>query len=279
MIKLYDFPSSVCAAKVRLVLTEKNLDWESQSVDIFKGEQFAPWYLELNPNGVVPTLVHEGRVVRESAIVCEYLDEAFPEPSLKPASNVLRARMRIWCKDVETFLLGTAAAVSFPAFDRYEVMKLTPDGMKVFYERHPSANMRKRKQSWIERGYDSQDARASILTYNKFLQKMEMELAKSPWLAGENYSLADAAATPYLAMLEMLDFQAWWRDMPRVGAWYARVKRRPSFQRAIVDVIPDRMTAAMRAGGAEAWPQVEAILATAEPFTGKSPWAMRAAAI
>lgn len=279
MIKVFDFPSSVCGAKVRVVLAEKGLRWESHIVDIFKGEQFAPWYLKLNPSGVVPTLAHEDRLIRESAVICEYLEEAFPEPSLLADKPVIRAKARIWCKDVETFLLGTAAGVSFPAFDRFEVMKLSTEELNAFYEAHPSENMRRRKQSWIEKSYGSDDARTSVLTFNKFLHKMEMELTNSPWLAGATYSLADAAATPYLALLELLEFHGWWREMPHVADWYQRVKLRPSFRLAILDVLPERMTADMRARGAQAWPEVEAILKTAEPFTGKSPWAMRAAAI
>ena len=59
MLTLYHQGSSVCAAKVRLVLSEKNLQWESKYIDVLKGEQFDPAYLALNPNAVVPTLVHD----------------------------------------------------------------------------------------------------------------------------------------------------------------------------------------------------------------------------
>ncbi len=49
------------------------------------GDQFDPEYLKLNPKAVVPILVHDGRVIVESTVICEYVDEDFPEPSLKPA--------------------------------------------------------------------------------------------------------------------------------------------------------------------------------------------------
>ena len=65
MLTLYHFPSSVCAAKVRLVLQEKELPWESRIIEILKGEQFEAWYVALNPNAVVPTLVHDGEAICE----------------------------------------------------------------------------------------------------------------------------------------------------------------------------------------------------------------------
>jgi hypothetical protein len=78
-LDLYHHGSSACAAKVRFALAEKALPWTSHYVDILRGEQFKPEYLALNPKGVVPTLVHDGAVIVESTVICEYVDEAFPE--------------------------------------------------------------------------------------------------------------------------------------------------------------------------------------------------------
>ena len=78
MITLYHHGSSVCAAKVRLVLAEKSVPWDGIYVDILRGDQFDPSYVKLNPKAVVPTLVHGGRVIVESTVICEYLDGFFP---------------------------------------------------------------------------------------------------------------------------------------------------------------------------------------------------------
>src|SRR5208282_6538350 len=77
---LYDFGNSVCCQKVRITLRAKNLDWEAIRVDLFKSEQYDPKYLKLNPKGVVPTLVHDGKPVIESTLICEYIDQSFPQP-------------------------------------------------------------------------------------------------------------------------------------------------------------------------------------------------------
>ena len=79
MLELYHHGSSVCAAKVRMVLSEKGLDWTGHYLDILKGDQFDPDYLKLNPKAVVPTLVDDDEVIRESTLICEYLDEKWPE--------------------------------------------------------------------------------------------------------------------------------------------------------------------------------------------------------
>ena len=113
MLKLYNYESAVCAQKVRLVLAEKDLDWESQNVELKKGEQNDPEYLQLNPNAVVPTLVHDDRVVIESAVIAEYLDEEFPGTPLQPEGAYERALMRIWTKKVDDIILSAITVLSF----------------------------------------------------------------------------------------------------------------------------------------------------------------------
>ena len=88
MIELYDFNNSVCAQKVRMTLAEKGLDFAARDINLFKGEQYAAGYLKLNPKGYVPTIVHDGRAVTESTLICEYVDEVFPEPPLSPPGRL-----------------------------------------------------------------------------------------------------------------------------------------------------------------------------------------------
>ena len=80
MLTLYDFGNSVCCQKVRITMRAKGLNWEPIKVDLFKTEQYDPKYLKLNPKGVVPTLVHDGKPVIESTLICEYIDQTFPQP-------------------------------------------------------------------------------------------------------------------------------------------------------------------------------------------------------
>ena len=91
MIEFYDNDMSVCAQKVRLVLAIKGLDHERRSLDLRAGDQFKPDYLKLNPKAVVPTIVDNGIPIIESTVIIAYLDDAYPEPPLKP-SDPLPAR-------------------------------------------------------------------------------------------------------------------------------------------------------------------------------------------
>ena len=82
MLELYHANHSTCSQKVRLCLAEKGLDFEGHLINLATKEQLDPEYLKLNPNGVVPSLVHDGVVIMDSSVICEYLDEVFPENSL-----------------------------------------------------------------------------------------------------------------------------------------------------------------------------------------------------
>ena len=187
MLTLYHFPSSVCAAKVRLVLQEKELPWESRIIEILKGEQFQPWYVALNPNAVVPTLVHDGEAICESAVICEYLDDAFPEPSMRPSDLVDRSVMRIWSSDVDTYMNGICAGITYPATHRHEILKLSPEDLQKFYDGHTDKDKLARRKRLIEMGYQAPDAKHAVLVYDKFLNKLEQRLAETgAWLAGDS---------------------------------------------------------------------------------------------
>jgi glutathione S-transferase/GST-like protein len=94
MIELYHFWSSVCSVRCRMALEEKGVKWTSRYIDLFKFDQMKPEYLAINPDGLVPTLVHDGQPIRESTIINEYIDAAFPGPKLIPADPLKTARMR-----------------------------------------------------------------------------------------------------------------------------------------------------------------------------------------
>src|SRR4051794_27816540 len=101
MLKLYHYWSSVCSQKVRMCLAEKKLEWTSVHVNIFNFDNYTDWYTALNPKAVVPTLDHDGKIIIESNVMLEYLEDNFPAVRLRPENLYDRAQMRLWVYNSE----------------------------------------------------------------------------------------------------------------------------------------------------------------------------------
>ncbi|MGH7908201.1 MAG: glutathione S-transferase family protein [Candidatus Binataceae bacterium] len=272
MLELYHHGNSVCAQKVRLALEEKRLDWREHFVDILAGEQFRPEYLRLNPKAVVPTLIHDGAIIRESTVICEYLDDVFPAPALRPADAFGRARMRLWTKLVDESLHAACTAVTFSTYFRFTMLDLLPekafsmpaDELDALALATINPTILQRKRAWLVSGLDAPDVKGAFKAFDKALADMEQALAEGPWLLGREYSLADIGATPYVSRLENLSLTGMWdSSRPRVAEWYARIKQRPNFATAITRWIPEPDMNAMMSYGAANWPRIERILAMA----------------
>ncbi|NJL41659.1 MAG: hypothetical protein HC899_36970 [Leptolyngbyaceae cyanobacterium SM1_4_3] len=95
MLELYHALGSLCSQKVKLVLAEKNLEWKSHPLNLLTFENLQPSYIQLNSKGVVPTLIHDGKVITDSATIIRYLDEQFPHPKLIPAEPALVEKMSL----------------------------------------------------------------------------------------------------------------------------------------------------------------------------------------
>jgi glutathione S-transferase len=266
MLKLYHHGSSVCAAKVRFLLGEKRLIWEGRYLDILKGDQFAPDYLKLNPKAVVPTLIHDGRVIVESTVINEYLDDVFPDPPLKPVAPLARAAMRVWTKAVDEDVHPACAEVTFSSCHRHIIKRLPSREYDEFLNGTPSQSVtprwHERKKEIVTQGFEAPGLIEKYRLYDGYLAKMEKALADRPWLAGEAFSLADIAMTPYVNRLDMLGMaQMWQRSRPRVTDWFARIKARPTFKPAFLDWCPPDLTADLMNFGRQSWPNVERLLA------------------
>jgi glutathione S-transferase len=268
MIELYHHGSSVCAAKVRMALAEKQLEWKGHYVDILKGDQFDASYVRLNPKAVVPTLIHDGKPIVESTVICEYLDEVFPDWPLKPANPRDRAEMRIWTKAVDELLHPACAEITFAASHRHTVARLGPDGVAKFLESTPpisvTAAWHERKKVIVKMGFDAPGIAKAYLLYDGFLQKMEDKLRTSHWLAGASFSLADIALTPYVTRLDMLGMSEMWTDRrSHLTEWFERIKSRPSYGPQLLDWCPPDLTKDLMTFGSRSWPLVKQILKAA----------------
>ncbi len=232
MLTLYNAAHSTCSQKVRICLAEKGVDFENVLLDLGKGkDHLKPEYLEINPNGVVPTLVDDGEIIIDSSVICEYLDEKYPDPPLSPADLAERARMRAWMRFLEEV---PTAAVRVPSFN----MGFLPryDGLDRQQFEEQQSDIRPIRKQFYRRmgpeGFRKEDVLASLEQLGNTCARMEAALGKGgPWLMGEMYTLADIIVAPPIDRMNDLGHSEIWEGKyPLVAEWYERMQARPAFQ-------------------------------------------------
>jgi glutathione S-transferase len=231
-VELYHFWSSVCSVKVRMCLEEKGVPWTSRYIDLFRFDQMQPEYLKLNPDGVVPTLVHNGQPIRESSIINEYIDDAFEGPALKPANALMRARMREFIRVCDDGL----PAIVLPTMVKYILPKLRnrwgDEELARRAEQRPTDFYRRVHRKAVESAVSEQELADCFIRLEKILDRMEAMLAENgQWIVGD-FSLADIAVAPYLFRLSALGEERFWSATrrPRVAAWYKQILGRETFE-------------------------------------------------
>ena len=241
MLKLYHGTTSVCAAKVRLVMYEKGMGFESEILDLQKGEQHSPAYLKLNPKAVVPTLVDGGRAIIESSVIMFYLEEIRPSPALLPDDPYLRAQTRLWMKRVDDVLHPGCTTLTFATANRRHFLEtMTPEQRAERYARNPDPERREIQRDCIEQGLDAARVVAAVRQYDAAFADMERQLGETRWLAGNEFGFADICLIPYVNRLSLICMDSMWtRNRPRVRRWFEKVQARPSFQLAIVRWMTD----------------------------------------
>jgi len=186
MIELYQFWDSPCCMKVRMVLAEKGLDWELRPVTTYKFDHYQPAYQVLNPHSLVPTLVHDGRAIIQSSNIAEYLDDAFPDPPLKPADPGRRAEMREWMKEEEEFLFRLIVTLSFNTMMKMRAAAYGMDQLREWSLRHP---YQARAQDYLERVSSPADAGAVAAADKNFAGTWSGWKPSSYTAAGPGYAV------------------------------------------------------------------------------------------
>ncbi len=208
MIRLYHVPLSPFCRKVRLTLAEKRIEVELVEERYWEQQ---PEFLRRNPAGKVPVLRVEGRLMSESQAICEWLEEAYPAPSLMPRDVDARYEVRRLCNWFDDKFHGEVTS-------------------KLLYER-----VNRKVQGT---GYPDSKAVKSGATRIKYhLDYMAWLLDQRRWLAGDSMTLADFAAAAHLSCLDYISDVDWNRHAV-VKDWYVKLKSRPSFRTLLADQIP-----------------------------------------
>jgi glutathione S-transferase len=205
---LHHFPLCPFSRKIRIVLREKELDAALEEIE--------PWHcgdqlIALNPAGEVPVLLDDDRVIADSGVICEYLEETRPEPRLLGLDPIERAEVRrlvAWF-DVK-FVREVTDLVWREKVLKFVINRDTPNSAAV---------------------------RVGVANLHAHLSYVGYLFEQRNWLAGDHISLADAAAGAQLSVLDYLG-DVPWEAHPGAKLWYARLKSRPSFRPLLADRLP-----------------------------------------
>lgn len=267
MLELYHHGSSVCAAKVRYALNIKGVEPdEMHYLDILKGEQFTPEYRAINPKAVVPSLVHDDKIINESTLICEYVDEVFPGTKLIPESPYEKAQMRLWTKAVDEQLHPACGELTFVCCHRHIVMRLGKEALEEFLKATPDQSVtskwKTRKQEIVRLGFDAPGIADTIRLYDSYLAKMNDALSQHEWLAGDRFTLADVGLAPYVNRLDMLSMSGLWANgrFPHVEAWFDKISAAEPFKTAFLEWCPEDLTNDLKTFGTQSWPEVRKIV-------------------
>ncbi len=257
MITLYHAGLSVCSIKVRLGLAEKGLEWQSHPIDLKKGEQYNPEYMQLNPNAVVPTLVHNDFVIIESSIILEYVDSLSDDNVLMPTDLQAQTLARIWllrCLDIHSAI----NTMTFSTVNREKILaNLSPEKIEQSIRAIPNPLASAKRRDLLTNGIASDHLHGALFTLKRLFDDMETSLTHNHWMTGANYGIIDTAILSYVDRLDRLGMAGLWKERtPSIEAWLNRSKARPSYHEAMNAYEDPKETEDTRQVGERLWPQV-----------------------
>jgi glutathione S-transferase len=259
MLELYHNINSVCAQKVRIALYEKDQKVKEHLLTL-QGDQNDPAYMKLNPNGVVPTLVHNGHVITESSLILYYIDEAFSDPPLMPKEPVARHRVRLYNKLIDEYLHNACTILTFATAFRPRFLKMKRGDWLAEINKAPLKRRAEYKRSVIEHGLDSEFATDALHQHQKLISWISEDLVRGPYLAGAGFSNADCAVIPYILRLELLKLGAMWRGEPAIVEWWERVRSRPSVKSTVFERMGEADWNPFKNLSPDPWPKVQSLL-------------------
>jgi GST-like protein len=233
MLELYHWEPSVDSGEPLICLREKDLAYTAHYVDVLDLQQHAAAFLRLNPQGQVPVLVHEGRVLTETGLILQYLEDAFPQVPLLPAAQPARYQALFWLKYVEERMAPAVTLLGWHEITRPRLPRELLERAERTLELLPPE-----RRGWWNKALRDSYATEDLTLVREVLTlaagKLEHALSGAPWLAGESYSLADIALVFVVRAMRSVTPEIVNRaSTPRTVAWLERLEQRPAVQETL----------------------------------------------
>ena len=239
-VHVLHFMGSSCSQKLRIFLNLKDIKWESHLVDLHANENFSPWFLGINPRGLVPVLVHDGAVHIESNDIIQYLEKTFPTPKLIPAGHENEVAELLKHEDALHLDLRT---LSFRFVFAPPGPPKPAEALKS-YTANGSGTVRGTKdrdkeiqiEFWeraAQEGFTDESVRASALKFRAEFDALDRRLGQQPYLMGDSLTVLDIAWFIYAHRLSLAGYPLA-RLHPHVNAWVHKLRARPEFSKEIV---------------------------------------------
>lgn len=248
MLTLYSFGPAANSLKPLLALYEKRLPFTPHVLDPRRFEHHADWFKAINPRGQVPALDHDGTIITESTVICEYLEDAFPDaPRLRPLDPVATARMRVWTKWVDEYFCWCVSTIGWERMIGPLARGLSDAEFETRLAAIPLAEQRDKWRT-ARAGFPPDMLDAELRKIHESVRRLEAHLAQSAWLAGDSYSLADICTFAIANRLPQGFADMVNRDAtPHLLDWIERINARPAaiamFAEVPSEMAPARPTA------------------------------------
>ena len=236
MFDLYHAEPGANSLKVLIAFKEKGVEFTSHYINLHKFEQHSPAFKKVNPNGQVPALAHNGKVITESTVINEYLDDVVPEKPLRPSDPYWRARMRIWTKFVDEYMCPAISYIAWHHFIHNITDQLTPE---EFEERVKQIPLKEQQDKWrtsATQGYTKEQLDNWARQVQTSYDKIEGQLKETSWLAGDRFSLADvsvAAMAVGISKRPAMSGSVSAKTHPKLFAWDEKVSDRAGVKAAL----------------------------------------------
>ncbi len=228
---LYSAPQSTCSQRVRYTLHAKGTAFVEKKLDLFAGDQLKPEYLTINPNGVVPALVHDGATVIDSTVIMEYLEDILPDTApLRPKDPVEAARMRAMIRFIDEV---PSSAIRVPSYNLAflpHFQAMTESEFQALADSKPLRREFLMKMG--QTGFPKADMDEALGRLRRGLDRMNQWIGESggPWVMGANMTFADIAVMPVIVRMDDINLDHMWTDKPLVGAWLEAIRATSPFR-------------------------------------------------